>query len=67
MNGLLQPTTGSVEFERQRVSKDNVLELRRRMGYVIQDGVCSRILRRPKMLRLCQNILAPPLTRRNNA
>ena len=38
MNGLLQPTTGSVEFERQRVSKDSVLELRRRMGYVIQDG-----------------------------
>ena len=38
MNGLLQPTTGGVEFERQRVSQNNVLELRRRMGYVIQDG-----------------------------
>ena len=38
MNGLLEPTTGHVEFEGQRVSPDNVLEWRRRMGYVIQDG-----------------------------
>ena len=38
MNGLLEPTSGDVEFEGQRVSKNNVLELRRRIGYVIQDG-----------------------------
>ena len=38
INGLLQPTTGHVEFERQRVSSHNVQALRRRMGYVIQDG-----------------------------
>ena len=38
MNGLLKPTTGHVEFEGQCVSRENVLELRRRMGYVIQDG-----------------------------
>ena len=36
--GLLEPTTGYVEFEGKRVSPDNILELRRRMGYVIQDG-----------------------------
>ena len=36
--GLLEPTTGYVEFEGERVSSDNILELRRRMGYVIQDG-----------------------------
>ncbi len=36
--GLLEPTTGYVEFEGERVSPDNILELRRRMGYVIQDG-----------------------------
>ena len=35
INGLLQPTTGHVEFERQRVSSHNVQALRRRMGYVI--------------------------------
>ena len=38
MNGLLEPTTGAVEFEGRRVSRDSVFELRRRMGYVIQDG-----------------------------
>ena len=38
MNGLLEPTTGAVEFEGRRVSKGNVIGLRRRMGYVIQDG-----------------------------
>ncbi|MDE0297059.1 MAG: ATP-binding cassette domain-containing protein [Candidatus Poribacteria bacterium] len=38
MNGLLEPTSGGVEFEGQRVSRNNVLALRRRMGYVIQDG-----------------------------
>ena len=36
--GLLEPTTGYVEFEGVRVSSANILELRRRMGYVIQDG-----------------------------
>ena len=38
MNGLLEPTTGVVEFEGHRISRGNVLEFRRRMGYVIQDG-----------------------------
>ena len=38
MNGLLEPTTGVVEFEGHRVSRSNVLEFRQRMGYVIQDG-----------------------------
>lgn len=36
--GLLEPTAGYVEFEGVCVSSANLLELRRRMGYVIQDG-----------------------------
>ena len=36
--GLLEPTTGCVKFKGKRVSPANILELRRRMGYVIQDG-----------------------------
>jgi len=36
--GLVTPTSGSVEFEGQRVEDSNILELRRHMGYVIQDG-----------------------------
>ena len=36
--GLLTPTAGSVEFEGEPVSQSNILALRRRMGYVIQEG-----------------------------
>ena len=36
--GLLTPTSGSVEFEGAPVSQRNILVLRRRMGYVIQEG-----------------------------
>jgi putrescine transport system ATP-binding protein len=38
INGLLQPTAGIIEFEGRPVQPANILELRRRMGYVIQDG-----------------------------
>ncbi|MEA3148363.1 MAG: osmoprotectant transport system ATP-binding protein, partial [Verrucomicrobiota bacterium] len=33
--GLLEPTTGTVKIEGQRVSSDTLLALRRRIGYVI--------------------------------
>ncbi len=36
--GLLTPTSGAVEFEGEPISQNNILTLRRRMGYVIQDG-----------------------------
>ena len=36
--GLLEPTTGTVEIEGLRVSASQVLGLRRRIGYVIQEG-----------------------------
>ena len=36
--GLLEPTTGMVKIEGQPVSASNVLSLRRRIGYVIQEG-----------------------------
>ena len=36
--GLLTPTSGSVKFEGELVSQSNILALRRRMGYVIQEG-----------------------------
>jgi len=38
MVGLIRPTTGEVIFETQRLTDDNVRELRHRMGYVIQEG-----------------------------
>jgi osmoprotectant transport system ATP-binding protein len=36
--GLLEPDAGEVSFGGVRVERANALELRRRMGYVIQDG-----------------------------
>ncbi len=36
--GLLAPTTGRIMFGDRQVTPDNVLTLRREMGYVIQDG-----------------------------
>jgi osmoprotectant transport system ATP-binding protein len=36
--GLLEPTTGTVKIEGQLVAASSVLALRRRIGYVIQEG-----------------------------
>src|SRR5262245_52141712 len=36
--GLVQPTTGEVRFEGQALTPENIQELRRRMGYLIQEG-----------------------------
>ena len=38
MLGLTQPDEGEIRFEGQPLKQDNVLSLRQRMGYVIQDG-----------------------------
>ena len=36
--GLILPDTGTIHFDGQLLTKDNVLKLRHRMGYVLQDG-----------------------------
>jgi osmoprotectant transport system ATP-binding protein len=38
LNGLVQPDTGTVSFRGVPIDAGNVQDLRRRMGYVIQDG-----------------------------
>jgi osmoprotectant transport system ATP-binding protein len=38
MIGLLRPSTGEIAFEGRVLSPENVMEVRHRMGYVIQDG-----------------------------
>jgi osmoprotectant transport system ATP-binding protein len=38
MIGLLHPDTGSVRFDGNEITADNVQRLRFRMGYVVQDG-----------------------------
>ncbi len=38
VNGLLSPSSGDVRFEHRRVADWDPIRLRRRIGYVIQDG-----------------------------
>jgi osmoprotectant transport system ATP-binding protein len=38
VNGLLSPSSGDVRFEDRRVAQWDPIRLRRRIGYVIQDG-----------------------------
>lgn len=38
MTGLIEPTKGAIEFEGHKVQSKDWTGLRRRMGYVIQDG-----------------------------
>ncbi|MDP9253459.1 MAG: ATP-binding cassette domain-containing protein, partial [Verrucomicrobiota bacterium] len=36
--GLIEPSGGSIEFDGTAISSERILQLRRRVGYVIQDG-----------------------------
>jgi len=38
ISGLLEPTTGWIEIDGERLTRERLPELRRRMGYVIQSG-----------------------------
>jgi osmoprotectant transport system ATP-binding protein len=38
LNGLLEPDGGTVHFDGAKVTRQSALAVRRRMGYVIQDG-----------------------------
>ncbi len=38
LNGLIPSDTGQVRFQGQKLTPENVLELRHSMGYVLQDG-----------------------------
>jgi osmoprotectant transport system ATP-binding protein len=38
MIGLIQPDQGEIRFDGELLTADNVIDVRRRMGYVIQDG-----------------------------
>lgn len=61
MNGLLEPTSGGVEFEGKRLTRDNAIELRRRMGYVIQDGGLFPHLTASRNVTLMAEHLANPV------
>ena len=58
--GLIQPTSGEVRFEGQVISPETILQLRRRMGYVIQEGgLFPHLTARENILLLAKHLRWP--------
>ncbi len=58
--GLRQPTTGQVRFENEVVLPATILDLRRRMGYVIQEGgLFPHLTARDNVLLLARHLNRP--------
>jgi osmoprotectant transport system ATP-binding protein len=58
--GLVQPTTGEIRFEGRPIARDNILELRRRMGYVIQEGgLFPHLTARENILLMAKHLHRP--------
>jgi osmoprotectant transport system ATP-binding protein len=59
--GLLRPDSGRVLFEDQEIRPDNVLLLRRRMGYVIQEGgLFAHLTARGNVVLMARYLRRPP-------
>jgi osmoprotectant transport system ATP-binding protein len=58
--GLLEPTSGSIEIDAERVSQANILRLRRRIGYVIQEGgLFAYLTARQNVLLMAKHLKEP--------
>ncbi len=58
--GLIEPTTGEVRFEGRVLTPGNLLQLRRRMGYVIQEGgLFPHLTARDNILLLARHLRRP--------
>jgi osmoprotectant transport system ATP-binding protein len=58
--GLLEPTSGSIEIDAERVSQANILRLRRRIGYVIQEGgLFAHLTARQNVLLMAKHLKEP--------
>jgi osmoprotectant transport system ATP-binding protein len=58
--GLVKPSTGEVRFEGQPIQQANLLQMRRRMGYVIQEGgLFPHLTARQNILLLAGNLRRP--------
>lgn len=58
--GLVQPTSGEARFEGQMITPESILELRRRMGYVIQEGgLFPHLTARDNVLLLARHLRIP--------
>ena len=58
--GLLEPDSGAVHFAGQEINRDTLAELRRRIGYVIQDGgLFPHLTARKNVLLMSQHLGRP--------
>jgi osmoprotectant transport system ATP-binding protein len=59
--GLLEPTTGTVSIEGQRLSASSLLALRRRIGYVIQEGgLFAHLTAEQNVFLMAKHLNQPP-------
>ncbi|MFL6552552.1 MAG: ATP-binding cassette domain-containing protein [Chthoniobacterales bacterium] len=58
--GLLQPDSGSIEFDGAPITNDNIDSLRRQIGYVIQEGgLFPHLTARANVLLMARHIRKP--------
>jgi osmoprotectant transport system ATP-binding protein len=58
--GLLEPTGGTIEIDGDRVTSTNILPLRRRIGYVIQEGgLFAHLTARQNILLMAKHLKQP--------
>ena len=58
---LIEPDAGSIEFDDQTVSSENINALRRRIGYVIQEGgLFPHLTARANVVLMARHIGKPP-------
>jgi len=58
--GLLEPTSGTIEIDGDRVTPTNILSLRRRIGYVIQEGgLFAHLTARQNVLLMAKHLKEP--------
>ena len=58
---LIEPDAGSIEFDGQAVSSENINALRRRIGYVIQEGgLFPHLTARANVVLMARHIGKPP-------
>jgi osmoprotectant transport system ATP-binding protein len=58
--GLLEPTSGTIEIDGDRVTPTNILPLRRRIGYVIQEGgLFAHLTARQNILLMAKHLKQP--------
>jgi len=58
--GLLEPTSGTIEIDGDRVTPTNILPLRRRIGYVIQEGgLFAHLTARKNILLMAKHLKEP--------